>query len=481
MSGDFKNNLESAHKLAEKYQLTLLAANENGYEFGYYDGKASPDVQELEFFLDLPCRLIPLYSQPSTASVENNDPKTTFHQVQDIVEPDHSEKVVDDSIIAYIDDVISQGIHARASDIHFEPYENSFRIRFRLDGVLSEHRTIPLARRSAVISRLKVMAGLDIAEKRRPQDGRISVKDRRCKIDLRVSTLPTHFGEKVVLRILDKNSATFDLDRLGFDESNLEIIRRTIVLPFGLILVTGPTGSGKSTTLYSILQELNDSASNIVTIEDPIEYDLPGINQAQARPDLGFNFAAALRTFLRQDPDIIMVGEIRDRETAEMAIRAALTGHLVLSTLHTNDAPSAVVRLLDMGIDPFLIAASVKLVIAQRLVRKLCDACKLPEHYSTQPAWLTLKEYTFLKSSAKICQQQGCPACRHTGFRGRCGLFELYYIDEEIGRRIHQGSELGELRRLGREKGLKTLRQQGIAQIARGVTSVSEVIRETAV
>ena len=305
--------------------------------------------------------------------------------------------------------------------------------------------------------------------------------DGKRHIDLRVSTLPTHFGEKVVLRILDKSGATFDLAKLGFAGTDLERVNKVINLPFGLLLVTGPTGSGKSTTLYSILQSLNDTRGNIVTIEDPIEYDLPGINQAQARTDLGFSFAAALRTFLRQDPDIIMVGEIRDRETADMAIRAALTGHLVLSTLHTNDAPGAVVRLVDMGIDPFLIAASVKLVIAQRLVRRLCPRCKSSLEPPFDHSFLLPAEQKQLESARSLFVENGCPACRQTGFKGRCGLFELFYIDEETAEQIHQGLGLNDLRRLAKQKGLKTLREQGLSEVIRGTTSLSEVIRETAV
>jgi len=281
------------------------------------------------------------------------------------------------SVVNLVNKIITEAINCKASDIHIEPYQEQFRVRYRIDGILHESMRLPLERKYAIISRLKIMADLDIAEKRRPQDGRIRVKRGNRVIDIRVSTLPTDFGEKVVLRILDKDQLNLELEKLGFEVETLQLFKRAICSPYGMILVTGPTGSGKTTTLYATLNYLNSPEVNILTIEDPIEYNLPGINQAQVRSDIGFTFAKALRAFLRQDPDIIMVGEIRDTETAEIAIRAALTGHLVFSTLHTNDAPSAVTRLLDMGLEPFLVASSLKMVIAQRLVRKVCDHCKI--------------------------------------------------------------------------------------------------------
>jgi type IV pilus assembly protein PilB len=480
MSLDWESKKQTARNLAKQYHLTLLSASESLFEFGIAPSAATLDPQELEFILETPCKVIRLEHFDSLPEVQT--PKTAFHQTIPVQEfSTDKQDLTDSSVISLIDDVISDAIHAGASDIHFEPYETRFRIRFRLDGVLAEQRTLALVQRSAVISRLKVMAGLDIAEKRRPQDGRIAMTDGHRHIDLRVSTLPTHFGEKVVLRILDKSGTIFDLEKLGFSNADLKLVNTVINLPFGLLLVTGPTGSGKSTTLYSILQSLNNSQENIVTIEDPIEYDLPGINQAQARADLGFGFASALRSFLRQDPDIIMVGEIRDRETADMAIRAALTGHLVLSTLHTNDAPGAVVRLVDMGIDPFLIAASVKLVIAQRLVRRLCPRCKSSLDPPFDHSFLHPAEQKRLESASCLFVENGCPACRETGFKGRCGLFELFHIDKETAEQIHHGIGLNELRRYAKQKGLKTLREQGLSEVIRGTTSLSEVIRETAV
>jgi type IV pilus assembly protein PilB len=352
------------------------------------------------------------------------------------------------------------------------------RVRYRIDGVLHEVLQPPVEKTKPVISRLKIMADLDIAEKRRPQDGRIRVRQSDRTIDIRVSTLPTDFGEKVVLRILDKSQLQLDLTKLGFEENDLRLFRRTAKLPYGMILVTGPTGSGKTTTLYAALNYINRPDVNITTIEDPIEYNLPGINQTHVRADIGVTFAAALRAILRQDPNVIMVGEIRDGETAEIAIRAALTGHLVFSTLHTNDAPSAITRLIDMGVEPFLVASSVKMILAQRLMRRLCDKCRKPVEPSPEEA-----EELMLGGNGKkeFFKPVGCPACNKFGYRGRMAVYEVLPIQNGVSDLIAHGITASELRKKAQANGMLTLRQAAIKKAERGETSLDEVIRETAV
>ena len=331
----------------------------------------------------------------------------------------------DGSVVGLVNRLITDAISMGASDIHVEPYERLLRVRYRIDGVLHEVVQPPIDKTKPIISRLKIMADLDIAEKRRPQDGRIRVRQNDRTIDIRVSTLPTDFGEKVVLRILDKSQLQLDLNKLGFEENDLRLFQRTVKLPYGMILVTGPTGSGKTTTLYAALNYINRPDINITTIEDPIEYNLPGINQTHVRTDIGVTFAAALRSILRQDPNVIMVGEIRDGETAEIAIRAALTGHLVFSTLHTNDAPSAITRLIDMGVEPFLVASSVKMILAQRLLRRLCDKCRKP----VKPTLEEAEELILGKSISKeYYKPVGCPACNKFGYKGRMAVYEVLPI-----------------------------------------------------
>ncbi len=426
------------------------------------------ELEELEFLLN-------------TSVMFNRISKEEFVEIQKInginsssikTQPTEKSHVIDESsenTIQFVDDIIYQAISDKASDIHFEPYETFFRIRYRIDGVLLEVKKIDNQQKNSIIARLKIMAELDIAEKRRPQDGRIRIKKDSQNIDIRVSTLPTDYGEKVVLRILDKSIATFDLDKLGLGDMESRLIGDAIQSPFGIILVTGPTGSGKSTTLYSVLKELNDPGYNIVTIEDPIEYNVEGINQSHVRSDIGYTFASALRSFLRQDPDVIMVGEIRDPETAEMAVRASLTGHLVLSTIHTNDAPSTITRLIDMGIEPFLIAGSIKLVIAQRLVRILCNQCK---------ELVTDEQLTFRNIKMHYVPR-GCPSCRDTGYRGRRALFEILDITQDIGEMIAKRASTTKIREMAKENGMISLREQGVKLIEDGVTSISEIIRET--
>jgi type IV pilus assembly protein PilB len=378
------------------------------------------------------------------------------------------------STVQQADDLIAQAVQQQASDIHVEPYEHELRLRYRLDGVLHHVADLPLLQKDALVSRLKIMASLDIAEKRRPQDGRIRFSHRGRTVDLRVSTLPTDFGEKVVLRILDRGQVDLDLEKLGFDEKSLVTLRHAIHQPYGMVLVTGPTGSGKTTTLYAALRDLNTASVNISTIEDPIEYHLAGVNQAHVRADIGFTFAQALRAFLRQDPDVIMVGEIRDQETAEIAVRAALTGHLVLSTLHTNDAPSTITRLIDVGIEPFLVASAVRLVVAQRLVRRICIECKTADVPDE-----VLARQLGIEPSIPVTRGKGCPACNGTGYKGRTAIYESMPVSEPLAELISRRAPTAELRRLAREEGMRTLREVAVKKLGEGVTTPEEVLRET--
>lgn len=379
------------------------------------------------------------------------------------------------SVVQQVEQLIEQAVEQGASDIHIEPYEVFYRVRYRLDGVLHTVHELSLLQRDALISRLKIMASLDIAEKRRPQDGRIRHQHGERLIDMRVSTLPTDFGEKVVLRLLDKSHLRLELDALGFDERSIRAFRRAIHQPFGIILVSGPTGSGKTTTLYAALNELNTPEVNITTIEDPIEYNLPGINQTHVRSDIGFTFAQALRAFLRQDPNIIMVGEIRDTETAEIAVRASLTGHLVLSTIHTNDAPSTISRLGDMGIEPFLIASSLRLTVAQRLVRRICPACKQEATFDAA----LLEELQLEDPALPLYAGTGCAACNGTGYQGRTALFEVMPVSEASAELIAQRSPIHVLRRQARLEQVPSLRSAAIEKMQGGITTPDEVLRET--
>ena len=382
-------------------------------------------------------------------------------------------------VVKLVNALLADAIKKRASDIHIEPYEKSLRVRFRIDGVLQEIMQPPLKLKNAITSRIKVMASLDIAERRLPQDGRIKVKLAHAReIDLRVSTLPTLFGEKVVLRILDKNGVQLDLEKLGFGGKSLEHFREAIAKPYGMILVTGPTGSGKTTTLYSALAQLNDAGTNISTAEDPVEYNLPGINQMQTHEDIGLNFAAALRSFLRQDPDVIMVGEIRDFETAEISVKAALTGHLVFSTVHTNDAPSTVNRLLNMGIEPFLIASSVNLIMAQRLARSICSKCREPYELPAQ-ALIDLGVPAEEAQPIQTWKGKGCSHCGDTGYRGRTALYEVMRVTDELRELILAGGTAAELKQQAIDDGMVTLRQAGITKISSGETTLEEVLRVT--
>jgi type IV pilus assembly protein PilB len=392
------------------------------------------------------------------------------------------EKASEDApVVRLVNMVLLNAIKKGASDIHIEPYEKKLRVRYRIDGVLVEEMTPPLKLRNAIASRLKIMSQLDIAERRLPQDGRIKLKlGKGREMDFRVSVLPTLWGEKIVMRLLDKGNLQLDMTKLGFDTRPLDDFLWAIRQPWGMVLVTGPTGSGKTTTLYSALSELNKVVSNISTAEDPVEYNLAGINQVQMHDEIGLNFAMALRAFLRQDPDIIMVGEIRDFETAEIAVKAALTGHLVLSTLHTNDAPATISRLLNMGVEPFLITASVNLVLAQRLARKVCVDCRQPIQVEPQ----ALQEVGFNAEQIKIAQGRlvkglGCRTCNGTGYKGRVALYEVMRFSDNLKEMVLQGSSTAELKAAAIKQGMVTLRMAGIAKVLDGVTTTEEILRVT--
>jgi len=381
-------------------------------------------------------------------------------------------------IIRYVFALITEAIRRRASDIHLEPLEKRFRVRYRIDGVLHEMDSPPKRLQPSIISRLKIMANVSIAEKRVPQDGRINVKTANKVIDLRVSSLPTAFGESIVMRILDKEGLNLGLPELGFFSDDQAVFERIIAQADGVFLVTGPTGSGKSTTLYSALNHINQPDRKIITVEDPVEYEMAGINQVQVRRDVGMTFSAALRAMLRQAPNIIMVGEIRDKETAEIAINASLTGHMVFSTLHTNDAPSAVTRLVDIGVKPFLVAAALRAVLAQRLVRRICTQCK--EGYSPEKKELDaigVREEDL--DNANFMKGRGCPTCNGTGYRGRFGVFEMFFVNDEMSQLIYEDATLVDIRRKARDLGMRSMREDGVRKVMAGMTTIEEVLRAT--
>ena len=386
-------------------------------------------------------------------------------------------------VIRLVNLMLMSAIQKGASDIHIEPYEKEFRVRFRIDGILYNVMAPPMKFRDAITSRLKIMAKLDIAEKRLPQDGRIKIRfgdteGGTKEIDFRVSCLPTLFGEKIVMRLLDKDKLMLDMTKLGFEPDSLKKLENAIGKPWGMVLVTGPTGSGKTNTLYSSIAKINTSETNIMTAEDPVEFNLVGVNQVQVRENIGLNFAAALRSFLRQDPNIILVGEIRDFETAEIAVKASLTGHLVLSTLHTNDAPSTISRLMNMGIEPFLVASSVNLICAQRLVRRLCTQCKTAHPH--EPQALVSAGFTPEEAQSVIPQKgAGCERCNGSGYKGRVGLYEVMEITDDLRELILVGASALELRRKAVDEGMITLRRSGLHKVMEGVTTIEEVARET--
>lgn len=417
-------------------------------------------------------------SNDKSEAVSDLIERATLDVTEPIEEQAEEEVRVEAPIIRLADQIIVDAIKMRASDIHIEPYDKGVVVRYRVDGVLQKVMELPSQIKAPLITRFKIMSHLDISEKRLPQDGRIKRIVSGKEVDFRVSTLPIIHGEKVVLRILEKGSLQLDLTKLGFEDISLKFFLDALEKPYGMILVTGPTGSGKTTTLYSALMRLNRPEVNIMTVEDPVEYSFPGINQVQVKEEINLTFATALRAFLRQDPDIIMVGEIRDFETAEIAVKAALTGHLVLSTLHTNDAASTITRLVNMGIEPFLISSSVILVVAQRLVRKLCEKCKKEENYS-KDYLLNLGFSEQQLTNIKIYGPQGCPECTGTGYRGRIAVYEVMPITEEIKELILTGASAAEIKKQAIKQGMLTLRQSGLHKVAKGITSIKEVLRVT--
>ncbi len=386
-------------------------------------------------------------------------------------------------IITLVNTIFVDAIKKGASDVHFEPYETTFRVRFRMDGVLHEMMNLPMKFKNPVISRVKILSNMDIAEKRLPQDGRIKMKVKlenggRKEVDMRISALPTMFGEKIVSRILDRQMLRLDLTELGFEEESLEKFKEAIHRPWGIILVTGPTGSGKTNTLYSAISTLNSLEKNILTAEDPVEFNIPGINQVHIKDEIGLDFPRVLRSFLRQDPDIMLIGEMRDFETVDIAIKAALTGHLVFSTVHTNDAASTIVRLINMNVEPFLIADSVILIVAQRLVRRLCQKCKVV-HTLPEKALLDIGFTPQEAKSVTVFKAAGCDACNNTGYKGRIALYEVLPVDEEIREMILVRAQSREIKKKAMDKGMITLRRSGLIKIKNGITSVEEVLRES--
>ncbi|MCS7163847.1 MAG: type IV-A pilus assembly ATPase PilB [Thermodesulfovibrio sp.] len=446
----------------------------SGFKIVFYVGKDS-DFKALinQFFGEESSEI---YSKETVHELVESvvqEPSEVKHEEEQTVIPE-----VDAPLIRLVNQIIINAISKRASDIHIEPFEDNIYVRYRIDGILHDILTLPTKLKSPLITRIKIMSNMDISERRLPQDGRIKMKIGKREVDFRVSTLPSIFGEKIVLRVLEKGSLQLDLTKLGFEEESLNFFLEALNKPYGMILVTGPTGSGKTTTLYSALMKLRRPEVNIVTVEDPVEYTLPRIIQVQVQEEIGRTFAQILRSFLRQDPDIIFVGEIRDFETAEIAIKAALTGHLVLSTLHTNDAPSTITRLINMGIEPFLIASSVILIVAQRLVRKLCESCKKEQKIS-KDALIKMGFPAEFTESLKIYEAQGCAECSQTGYRGRIALYEVMPIKEEIRELILTGASANDIKKEAIKLGMLTLRQSGIRKVMAGITSIEEVLRVT--
>jgi type IV pilus assembly protein PilB len=481
--------------LARRHHLVPISLTGSTLTLAMSDPSNLVAINEVKFLTGYDVKVAVAATSSVTAAISSlYDEGVDYNEVLAQVESEQVELVKDEEevdlkqleratedapVVRLVNAVLTSAIKRRASDIHLEPFEKMFRVRYRIDGVLEEIIKPPLKLKNAITSRVKVMAALDIAERRLPQDGRIKLKFGPGQdMDFRVSVLPTIFGEKIVLRLLDKSNLQLDMTKLGFEEEALKGFTESIYKPYGMVLVTGPTGSGKTTTLYSALSELNKIAHNISTAEDPVEYNLVGINQVQINEDIGLNFANALRSFLRQDPDIIMVGEVRDFETAEIAIKAALTGHLVLSTLHTNDAPSTINRLLNMGVEPFLVASSVNLVLAQRLARVICASCKQPAEVHPQ----ALAELGVDPDEARTVtcfQGAGCASCGGTGYRGRVALYEVMPMSEELRDAVLSGSSANDIKRTAINLGMMTLRQSGLLKLKQGVTTIEEVMRVT--
>jgi type IV pilus assembly protein PilB len=487
---DALKSIES--EVARKYKIVPLYLSEGGVHFLAADPFNSGIIDDLTFSLDLEIHLIvcdPNYVESLLDTHYPKDESTMgdllgqvglqdFEGLDDSKEGDLTDAANEAPIIRFVNLVIQQAIRAKASDIHFEPFEEEFKIRYRVDGALYEMSPPPKTLALPVISRIKVIADLNIAEHRIPQDGRIKLTIEGRAVDLRVSTLPTQFGESVVLRVLDKSAVNLDLDNLGLPESVKTGIRDAVRRPNGIFIVTGPTGSGKTTTLYSALREVNEIETKLLTAEDPVEYELEGIMQVPVNHQVGLDFARALRAFLRQDPDKIMVGEIRDIETARIAVQASLTGHVVLSTLHTNDAPGAITRLVDMGLEPFLLSASLEFVLAQRLVRKICSSCK--QEY--EPAKDLIESLGLNQNEIgerKFFYGAGCEECNQSGYRGRTGLFEMIKVTDGFREMINSGAATLVLRQNAIEQGMRTLREDGVRSIFDGESTVEEVLKYT--
>ncbi len=436
----------------------------------YYPEEERIDAVEEREQSNLSAILNQIENDEDLEVIEEHDEEINLAQMQAAVE--------DAPVVKLINGLLTDAVLKGASDIHIEPFEKEIRIRYRIDGALHEVMKPPLKMKAALTSRIKILSALNIAERRVPQDGRIKLKMKKKVVDFRVSTLPVIFGEKIVLRILDKGNLTFDLTQFGFEPKALNDFMAGIMNPYGMVLVTGPTGSGKTTTLYSALSKINTEEVNIMTAEDPVEYNIYGINQGLVRNEVGMTFAAALKAFLRQDPNIIMVGEIRDIETGGIAIKAALTGHLVLSTLHTNDTPSTITRLIDMGLEPFNVAAALNVLTAQRLVRRVCSKCKEPANYDEQ--FLRGAHLTDEQMGMTFYKGKGCDTCNNTGYKGRAGIYEVLAMSTELRRAIMRGASSDELREIGLDEGMLTLRMDAMLKAQRGTTTLEEVIKETA-
>jgi type IV pilus assembly protein PilB len=469
-------------------ESALLEAIERYYGIGLsqvQDAQATENSKLLEVkdytINDLDSAQISIQDDGSTLNVEDFDKTVgdvldSVEVAEDIEETGYASTTVEAPIVKLVNGILVNALKTGSSDIHIEPYETVFRVRYRLDGNMMTVMNLPLKVKNAMVSRIKIMAKLDIAERRLPQDGRIKLKlGAKRDVDFRVSVMPTLFGEKAVLRVLDKANVQLDMTKLGLEEEQRKALKTALASPFGMILVTGPTGSGKTTTLYSALQALNTPSVNICTAEDPIEFNFMGINQVQVHGDIGFTFSAALKAFLRQDPDIIMIGEIRDYETGEIGVKSALTGHLVLASLHTNDAPSTINRLLNMGIEPFLVASSVVLIIAQRLARRICKDCKVVDPEVTPDVLRKAGMNEDEIARAKPHKGRGCAICNKTGYKGRVALYQVMTITERLRSGILQGASTDEIKKLSIEDGVKTLRMSGLTKIAEGVTTISEV------
>ncbi len=466
--------------LVRRFKVMPIAYNDTGVMMATGDPLNFDTFDSVTHLLSHDIEWVCASPDQIQAAIDRFYPEDELLQTdEDSIIIEGAEDGADAPIIRMVTMLLLEAQKMRASDIHLEPLEKRFRIRFRVDGVLHEVQNPPKKLQSAIISRLKIMTGsISIAEKRLPQDGRIQVRIGKKQIDLRVSTLPTNHGESIVMRILDKSGLTLGLPQLGFLSDDQETFERLITLPDGIILVTGPTGSGKTTTLYGCLHYINRPDRKIITVEDPVEYQLNGINQVQVNADIGMTFPAALRSMLRQAPNVIMIGEIRDLETASIAINASLTGHLVFSTLHTNDAPSAVARLVDIGVQPFLVSSSVRAVVAQRLVRRLCPECKEP-HELTDGELRGLRLERSQVEGATVMRGRGCEHCRFLGYKGRLGIFEIFHVDDEMRHMINEKATTLELRRRARELGMRTLREDGVRKVLAGMTTAEEVITVT--